>query len=92
MYDRCRASKNDDHFRFSGKQGRQRRKRLDTLVVFDKIKNQKEICVLVKKQFRNFLLPSNVFVMDISEFNHGKDDKFSFTHEIVTTGTVVYGS
>lgn len=65
---------------------------LDILVVFDKMESQREAYILVKKQFRNLRLPSDVFVMDLSEFNHWKDDRFSFTYEIVKTGTVVYDS
>lgn len=63
---------------------------LDILVVFDRMESQREAYLLVKKQFRGLRLPSDVFVTDISEFNRRKDDRFSFTHEIVKTGEVVY--
>ena len=65
---------------------------LDILVVFDKIENRKETYSTIKSQFRGLKLPSDIILMDLSEFNHWKEDKFSFTHEIVKTGNVVYAS
>lgn len=63
---------------------------LDILVVFDVPEYSSLLFREVKKQFIGLKLPSDVVVMTLKDFNHYAKDVQSFTHEIITTGEVVY--
>lgn len=63
---------------------------LDLLVLFDTDECTMDQYVLVKRQFIGLMLPSDVFVMTVAQFEHYVNNPQSFTHEIVMTGKVVY--
>lgn len=63
---------------------------LDVLVVFDRIEDETEAYVRVARQFIGLGIPFDIVVMEYDRYLRFKDDEYSFTHEIVTTGMVVY--
>lgn len=63
---------------------------LDILAVFDDGCDLNDAYIKVKGSFVGLKLPSDVVVMSMSEFDHYSKDEQSFTHEVVTTGNVVY--
>lgn len=63
---------------------------LDLLVVFDEVDDHRKAYSSIARQFIGLKLPFDLVVMSVRDFNHYKENEFSFTHEIVTTGKVVY--
>ena len=63
---------------------------LDLLVIFDKVENQKETYAMIARQFIGLRLPFDLIVMGYDDFTYYKDRKYSFAHEIATTGEIVY--
>ncbi len=63
---------------------------LDILVVFDRVENATESYVKVARQFIGLGIPFDIVVMDYDKYLRFKDNEYSFTHEIVSTGEVVY--
>lgn len=63
---------------------------LDVLVVYDDGVDVDRKYLDVKRQFRGLLLPSDVIVMSVSDFNHYMENSYSFTHHIMSTGEVAY--
>ncbi len=63
---------------------------LDLLVVFDGPVNQKAMYYELSGLFIGLRLPFDLVIMNYDDFIHYKDLDQSFTHEITTTGTIVY--
>lgn len=63
---------------------------LDVLVVFEGDVDRKAMYPRIKKLFLGLRLASDIVIMSEDDFNHYKENEFSFTHEIVSTGKVVY--
>lgn len=63
---------------------------IDVLVVFDHVENETEAYVKVARQFLGIGVPFDIIVMDYDKYLRYKDNEYSFTHEIVSTGEVVY--
>ncbi len=63
---------------------------IDVLVVFDRIEDEAEAYVKVARQFLGLGVPFDIKVMDRDSFLRYKDNEFSFTHEILSTGKIVY--
>ena len=63
---------------------------LDLLVIFDRVESQKEAYASIARQFVGLKLPFDLFVLSYDDFISHKDRKYSFVHEIATTGEIVY--
>lgn len=63
---------------------------IDVLVVFDHVENETETYVKVARQFLGLGVPFDIIVMDYDKYLRYKDNEYSFTHEIMLTGEVVY--
>ncbi len=63
---------------------------LDLLVVFDDVESERDLYATIARQFVGLGLPFDLVVMSYADFLRYKDNGYSFTHEIVTTGKVVY--
>ena len=63
---------------------------LDILVVFDKVESERDLYAIIARQFVGLRLPFDLVVMSYDDFLHYRDNEYSFTHEIVSTGEVVY--
>lgn len=63
---------------------------LDLLVIFDRVESQKKTYASIAKQFVGLKLPFDLFVLSYDDYISHKDRKYSFVHEIATTGEVVY--
>lgn len=63
---------------------------LDLLVVFDKVEDHRRTYSLIARQFIGLMLPFDLVVMNMEDFNRYRQNEFSFTYEIVTTGEIVY--
>lgn len=65
---------------------------LDLLVVFDDVESERDLYATIARQFVGLGLPFDLVVMSYADFLRYKDNEYSFTHEIVTTGKVVFDS
>lgn len=63
---------------------------LDLLVVFDEVESERDLYATIARQFVGLGLPFDLVVMSYADFLRYKDNGYSFTHEILTTGKVVY--
>ena len=63
---------------------------MDVLVVFDGKIDEKEMYRRISGLFVGLKLDFDLIVMEYSDFERYKDNEYSFTHEIVKTGEVVY--
>ena len=63
---------------------------LDLLLVFDDVESERDLYATIARQFVGLGLPFDLVVMSYADFLRYKDNEYSFTHEIVTTGRVVY--
>lgn len=63
---------------------------LDLLVIFDEVEDRKRTYASIDKQFIGLKLPFDLFVLSRDEFIGHKDRRYSFVHEMATTGKVVY--
>ena len=63
---------------------------MDVLVVFDGDIDEKEMYRRVSGLFVGLRLDFDLIVMGYGDFERYKDNEYSFTHEIVSTGEVVY--
>ncbi len=63
---------------------------LDILVVFDGVVDQKKMYYDLSGLFVGLKLPFDLIIMNYDDFDHYRKNKQSFTHEIVSTGEVVY--
>lgn len=63
---------------------------LDLLVVFDRPFDQKQMYYDLSGLFIGLRLPFDLVIMSYDDYVHYKDLDQSFTHEIVSTGEVVY--
>ena len=63
---------------------------LDILVVFDGDIDEKEMYRRVSGLFIGLKLDFDLIVMGSNDFERYKDNEYSFTHEIMSTGEVVY--
>lgn len=63
---------------------------LDILVVFDKVENERALYATIARQFIGLKLPFDLVIMSYDKLLHYKQNKYSFTHEIVSTGEIVY--
>ena len=65
---------------------------LDLLAVFDDVESERDLYATIARQFVGLGLPFDLVVMSYTDFLRYKDNEYSFTHEIVTTGKVVFDS
>ena len=65
---------------------------LDLLVVFDEVESERDLNATIARQFVGLGLPFDLVVMSYADFLRYKDNGYSFTHEILTTGKVVFDS
>gem|GEM_PF-2535217 len=63
---------------------------LDILVVFDEVDSERVLYAVIARQFIGLKLPFDLVIMSYGDFLHYRDNVQSFTHEIVSTGKVVY--
>ncbi len=63
---------------------------LDLLVVFEGDVDEKQMYYSISGLFIGLHLPFDLIIMSEDKFNRYKDDGFSFTHEVVSTGEIVY--
>jgi predicted nucleotidyltransferase len=63
---------------------------LDLLVVYEGEVDERELHYRIKGLFIGLRLASDIIVMSEEKFERFKNDEFSFTHEIASTGKVVY--
>lgn len=63
---------------------------LDILVVFDEPVDEKKMYYDLSGLFIGLNLSFDMVIMSYEDFTHYKDMTQSFTHEIVSTGEVVY--
>ncbi len=63
---------------------------IDVLVVFDRVEDRTKAQAEVARQFLGLGVPFDIIVMDYDSFLRYKDNEFSFTHEIMSTGKVAY--
>ena len=63
---------------------------LDLLVVFDDVESERDLYATIARLFVGLGLPFDLVVMSYADFLRYKDNEYSFTHEILTTGKIVY--
>ena len=63
---------------------------LDILVVFDKVESERDLYAVISRQFVGLRLPFDPVILGYDDFLRHKQNGYSFTHEIVSTGEVVY--
>lgn len=63
---------------------------LDLLVVLDRVENRKMMYASIARQFVGLKLPFDLFVLSYDDYSSHKDRRYSFVHEIATTGEVAY--
>ena len=63
---------------------------LDLLVIFNEPYDRKDMIKRISKQFIGLRLAYDLIIMTKEEYDHYKSDEYSFEHEIMTTGEVVY--
>ena len=63
---------------------------LDLLVIFDRVENQKKAYVSKARQFIGLKLPFDLLVLSYGDYISHRDRKYSFVHEIATTGKIEY--
>ncbi len=63
---------------------------LDILVVFDEVENEKVLYATIARQFVGLRLPFDLVIASYEDYLYYKERRYSFIHEIATTGEVVY--
>lgn len=63
---------------------------LDILVIFNEPYDRKEMIRRISKQFVGLRLAYDLILMTKEEYDRYKQDEYSFEHEIMITGEVVY--
>lgn len=63
---------------------------LDILVVMDTTLKGAKRAAAIHSQTTDFMMPLDVLVLTPSEFDANKDNRYSFTSEIVRTGVIAY--
>lgn len=63
---------------------------LDILVVFDRPYDHKDMIKRISRQFVGLRLGFDLILMSREEYDSRKHDDYSFEHEMMTTGQVVY--
>lgn len=63
---------------------------LDILVVFDKIESERDLYAIIARQFVGLRLSFDLVIMSYDDFLRYRENEYSFTHEIISTGEVVY--